>query len=95
MLGFAEYMESTQFQQAVLQLVNVAARLPTAIMCAERLPSNCHRTLIADYLVLKEVLVQHLVDNKTVITHRLSEMARTDCAELIYDRNVTTGMSFR
>ena len=90
MQAFAEYMDSPQFQQAIMQLTNLSQRSPIALMCAEKLPAQCHRSLIADYLVLKDVDVQHIIDNETVQTHQLNELARTESAALIYDRNTTT-----
>lgn len=48
--GFADHMETDEFQIGVRQLLNLAAKSPVAILCAETLPENCHRSLIADYL---------------------------------------------
>ena len=88
--GFAEYMEIAQFQQAIVQLISLSDRAPLAIMCAEKLPKHCHRSLIADYLVLQNVTVKHIVNSQTLITHELNRLARTESATLIYDRNTTT-----
>jgi hypothetical protein len=39
-------MESDVFQKAAMQLMNLAASANTAILCAEKLPEHCHRSLI-------------------------------------------------
>lgn len=87
--GYADYMETDSFCRAATQLVNMAARAPTAILCAERLPEHCHRRLIADYLALQGLRVIHLIDPREMREHVLSAEARRESAQLIYDRNAT------
>ncbi len=48
--GYADYMETPEFADAIARLLAVAAQRRTAIMCAEMLWWQCHRGLIADYL---------------------------------------------
>lgn len=92
--GFAEYMETSQFEKAIIQLINLASGGNTAIMCAEKLVSHCHRSLISDYLTLKNIKVVHIVDNDQSETHELSQLARTEAAKLIYDRSVNEQLIF-
>lgn len=87
--GYADYMESDFFERSATQLVNLAARSPTAILCAERSPERCHRRLIADHLVLRGVEVIHLIGEGDARPHQLSPEARRESAELIYDRHVS------
>ena len=87
--GFADYMDTAEFQMAAAQLARLAARAPTAILCAERMPEECHRSLIADYLTLRGMRVIHLVDEGEMREHRLRPEARRESAQLIYDRHVT------
>jgi len=86
--GYADYMESDQFQQSATQLVNLAAQSPTAILCAEGSPERCHRRLIADYLTLRGVEVIHLIGRNDTRVHQLSPEARRESAQLVYDRHV-------
>ena len=58
----------------------------TAIMCAERLPEHCHRSLIADYLILQGCQVIHLIDVDERREHLLRAEARRESAVPIYDR---------
>jgi uncharacterized protein (DUF488 family) len=87
--GYADYMETDSFGRAATQLVNMATRAPTAILCAERLPEHCHRRLIADYLMLQGLRVIHLIDLDEAREHVLSAEARRESAQLVYDRNAS------
>jgi uncharacterized protein (DUF488 family) len=87
--GYADYMDEPQFERAVAQLMSLARRAPTAILCAERDPMHCHRSLIADYLVLAGVRVVHLIDVGEDHEHQLRPEARRESARLVYDRNTT------
>lgn len=87
--GFADYMDGSDFRQGAAQLVRLAGRAPLAILCAEKDPLRCHRSLIADYLSLQGVRVVHLLDPGTSTEHLLNPHARRESAELIYDRYVT------
>jgi hypothetical protein len=88
--GYADYMETDRFEKGATQLVNLAARSPTAMLCAERAPERCHRRLIADYLTLRGVEVIHLIERTEARVHSLSSEARRESAQLIYDRHVGT-----
>ena len=88
--GFAKYMETTQFGRAIVQLINLAGTAKTTIMCAEKHPEYCHRTLISDYLTLKNVRVVHIIDINQTVGHEMSRSARTESGRLVYDRYVNS-----
>ena len=88
MRGFADFMASADFARAAVQLVSLAARAPLVLLCAERLPEQGQRTLIADYLTLRGAEVVHLIAVGERREHRLSPQARRESAELIYDRRM-------
>jgi len=87
--GFADYMQTSEFRRAASQLVNLASKAATAVLCAEQDPQHCHRSLLADYLVLQGHKVVHIIAQDDVQEHELSVCARRESAALIYDRNVT------
>lgn len=87
--GFADHMGTEIFKKAVSQFVGLAARAPTAMLCAERDPEHCHRALIADYLTLQGMRVVHLIAPGESREHLLSPQARRESAALVYDRQVT------
>lgn len=84
--GFADHMASAQFDAALDALVDDAARAPTAIMCAEKLPAECHRSLISDRLLARGVEVVHLIEAGRREAARLTPGARvTAGGGLAYD----------
>jgi uncharacterized protein (DUF488 family) len=69
--GYADYMESPAFAEALAALAAEASGRATAIMCSETLWWRCHRRLIADALVLLHgVEVRHLMHAGAPQRHR-------------------------
>lgn len=89
MRGYADYMGTDAFKRGVGQLRGLARRSPTVILCAERDPLHCHRSLIADYLTLQGVDVVHLLERGHNQDHQLRPEARRESQQLIYDRFAT------
>ena len=83
--GYADYMETKQFQKGIERLLDVAAEAgPTAIMCAEAVWWRCHRSLIADYLKARGVEVLHVLGANKVDPHPYTSAARIVNGELSY-----------
>ena len=83
--GYADYMETEQFQKGIERLLDVAAEeAPTAIMCAEAVWWRCHRSLIADYLKARGVEVLHVLAANKVEPHPYTSAARIVNGELSY-----------
>lgn len=86
--GYADHLETADFQSALRRLIALGER-PTAFMCAETNPEHCHRAFISDALAARGVEVLHLVGEGDVRAHRLRESARlTTDGHLVYDRCV-------
>lgn len=83
--GFADYMESAAFAISLDELLKAAERERLAIMCAERDPGQCHRSLIADAALLRGAQVIHLIDRGEHRAAHLSAIARRVGATLVYD----------
>jgi len=73
--GYADYMQTPGFVESLGQLINAAEDRRTVIMCAEAVPWRCHRSLIADALVVRGVEVFHIMTPTTANPHELSPMA--------------------
>jgi uncharacterized protein (DUF488 family) len=58
--GYADYMLTPEFQQSLQDLLERADGERAALMCAEAVPWRCHRSLIADALVVRGVAVEHV-----------------------------------
>jgi uncharacterized protein (DUF488 family) len=74
--GYADYMETQEFQEALARLVDLARARPTAILCAEAVPWRCHRQLIADALLARGETVSHLLSTVRAELHHLSPHAQ-------------------
>jgi uncharacterized protein (DUF488 family) len=84
--AYADHMQTEGFAGAAERLLERAASARVAIMCAERLPWQCHRYMIADYLTARGSEVRHLIDETAPRTHTLRREARLSDGHLIYDR---------
>jgi len=82
--NYADYMLSPEFQDAARTLVELAGTSKTAVMCAEKNFSNCHRSLISDYLTLHGHEVLHIEDLSPPQRHRLSADAHLFEGQVIY-----------
>jgi uncharacterized protein (DUF488 family) len=74
--GFADYMQTPEFAEAVAKLIELAREKSTAIMCAEAVPWRCHRSLIGDALVIRGVEVRDIFSSKISKPHVLTAMAK-------------------
>jgi len=84
--GYADYMETEQFQKGIERLLHVAAEAgSTAIMCAEAVWWRCHRSLIADYLKARGLEVLHILVANRVEPHPYTSAARIVNGELSYE----------
>jgi len=83
--AYADHMGTEEFREGVARLVGLGRSTRAAIMCAERLPWECHRFLISDYLVAGGEKVTHLVNAGAAQDHRLNPIVRLRDGKLIYD----------
>jgi len=83
--GYADYMETEEFQQGIKRLLEVTHKAgPVAIMCAEAVWWRCHRSLISDYLKLHGIEVVHIFDANKVEPHPYTSAARIVDGKLSY-----------
>lgn len=82
--GFADYMQTQEFTDGIDQLVGLAQDSQVAIMCAEILPWRCHRWLIADTLLVREVQVEHIMTIKKLAEHSLTKWAQVEGNHISY-----------
>jgi uncharacterized protein (DUF488 family) len=82
--GYADYMQTPEFDGAIQQLIDIAHDTVTAIMCAEALPWRCHRFLIADALTVRDIAVRHILSPTTIKVHALNPMARVEGTRITY-----------
>lgn len=82
--GFADYMQSDEFWKGIEDLMIYAKGNDAAIMCAEALPWRCHRSLIADALLSKGIKVFHIISEKSLLEHKMTEFAEVRNGRIFY-----------
>lgn len=85
--GYADYMQTPAFTEALDRLVATAGEKKTAFMCAEAVPWRCHRSLIADALLARGFEVEDILDAQSSRPHRLPEWARVEGSRVTYPGN--------
>ena len=90
--AYADHMESAEFRAGVGRVLALAQGADVALMCAERLPWQCHRYMISDYLAAQAIEVRHVIDAKPPKAHTLRAEARIAGRDLVYDGNTQTDL---
>jgi uncharacterized protein (DUF488 family) len=97
--GYADYMQTEAFQRALEKLMADSRQLSfspahpgrvetrpfrVAIMCAEAVPWRCHRSLIADALVVRGWEVRHILSAAEATPHQLTPFAKIEDGMVTY-----------
>lgn len=82
--NYADYALSDQFAEALGELLLISSSDRCAIMCAEALWWRCHRTIIADYLLVRGRTVFHLMGKDRVEPAQLTPFAQVQGGKLVY-----------
>lgn len=82
--GYADYMQTPEFAAGLMELIRLARIRPAAIMCAEAVPWRCHRSLIADALLVHGIHVEEIVSAGTTRPHNLTPWAVVSGDRIIY-----------
>lgn len=92
--GYADYMSSAPFAQALSRVLELAGGSRTALMCAESLWWRCHRALIADALCVRGIEVVHILDAQHSTVHPMTQPAHIVDGQLSYAANGVSGALF-
>jgi uncharacterized protein (DUF488 family) len=84
--GYADYMQSDAFYQALQELKELALEQRTAFMCSEAVWWSCHRSLIADRLKVEGWRVWHIMDVNKAVEHPYTSAASIVDGRLHYDQ---------
>lgn len=82
--GYADYMQTAAFQDAVDALVRMGREKRTAIMCAEAVPWRCHRSLVADALEVRGVPAVEILSATSWRMHGLTPFAHVEGTTITY-----------
>jgi uncharacterized protein (DUF488 family) len=83
--GYADHMETKEFEAALAELLSWAGVRRVALLCAERLWWECHRRLLCDRLLTRGHAVEHILTATRTEPHRLAELARMEGDRIVYD----------
>ena len=82
--GYADHMQSAEFAAGLAALIELARATPTAIMCAEAVPWRCHRSLVADAMIVRGWDVLDITGPRAAKAHELTAFARVDGSRITY-----------
>ncbi|HUA02241.1 MAG TPA: DUF488 domain-containing protein [Candidatus Aquilonibacter sp.] len=85
--GYADYMQTPAFAAVLVRAIRLAESAPTALMCAEAVPWRCHRSLVADALVVRGIRVLEIVSAAAPKEHTLTSFAVVDGHHITYPGN--------
>jgi uncharacterized protein (DUF488 family) len=82
--GYADYMQSPEFEEALATLIEMGRQKRVAMMCAEAVPWRCHRSLVADALSVHGIVVVEILSGSNYRMHALTPFARVQGTKITY-----------
>jgi hypothetical protein len=77
-------MQTAEFEEALRRLLELCEGKRCAAMCAEAVPWRCHRSLLADALVVRGIPVEHILSGSRRDVHSLTPFARIENGRVTY-----------
>lgn len=85
--NYADYMQTDEFKEGVEELIRLAKKKTTVIMCAEAVPWRCHRSLVGDALLVRDVKVLDIMSKTKTTPHKMIPFAVTDGTKITYPKD--------
>ncbi len=82
--NYADYMQTPEFAAGIQALIGAAEEQVVAIMCAEAVPWRCHRSLIGDALLARDIRVFDIMSATSTVPHTLTSFAKVDGMRVWY-----------
>ena len=82
--GYADYMQTPEFHKAIEQLIQLANQDRIAVMCAEAVPWRCHRSLIADALLVRGIRSEDIMSATRLQVHTITPFAKVQGTLITY-----------
>ena len=82
--GYADYMQTDEFEAGLLSLHELLARGRVVMMCAEAVPWRCHRSLVADALLARGAEVEHISGPSRSRPHVMTSFAEVQGLRVTY-----------
>jgi len=87
--GYADYMQTGAFAEAIEELIAMSRLGRIAIMCAEAVPWRCHRSLVADALLIRGVPAVEILSETSWRLHSLTPFAKVEGDRITYPSEQT------
>jgi len=87
--GFADYMQTPEFEQSLEELIRLPNQDRIALMCAEAVPWRCHRSLIADALLVRGIRTEDIMSPTRRQIHALTPFAKVRGTTITYPAEVS------
>lgn len=84
--NYADYMQTDEFKQGLNELIKLAQQATTVIMCAEAVPWRCHRSLVSDALLVRDIAVDEIISKNNTRPHSLTPFAVVDGVTVTYPK---------
>lgn len=88
--GYADYMQTDEFRSALEEVVLLSKKRRIVLMCAESVPWRCHRSLVADALMVRKIPTTHILGEKSSREHKLTPFAKVKGKKITYPEEVLT-----
>jgi hypothetical protein len=82
--GYADYMQTPEFKESLDELIQLANRERIVLMCAEAVPWRCHRSLIADALLVRGIRTEDIMSRTRRQVHTLTPFAKVRGATITF-----------
>ena len=89
--GYADYMQTADFERGLSELGELTLEGTVAVMCAEAVPWRCHRSLVADALTVRGAHVEHITGPGQSHPHRLTPFAQVKGTSITYPLEAPAG----
>ena len=90
--GYADYMQTPEFERGLEELIQLAKQEQIAVMCAEALPWWCHRSLIADALLVRGIGTEDIMSLTHRSVHTLTSFAKVRGTSVTYPREIRSDL---
>jgi uncharacterized protein (DUF488 family) len=87
--GYADYMQTPEFQQRLEELIQLTQHDRVAMMCAEAVPWRCHRSLVADALLVRGILSEDIMSLTGRQVHTITPFAKVTGCTITYPAEAT------
>jgi uncharacterized protein (DUF488 family) len=82
--NYADYMQTKEFSDGIDKLITISRKSVSAIMCAEAVPWRCHRSLVGDALLVRNISVLDIISATNIKEHTLTSFASVNGTNITY-----------